>query len=258
MFVILNPFTAFFVRDLKIEKSYRVSIFMKALDTLFLLAIFFFVARYFKSESYFPFVFTGIIFSKLFQFWLGVFSENIRQEQYLGTMEQLFLSHFSPLKVIFSQALSKFVFFLVEFFLYFVVALVVFKLKLKFNVFDILLVSVLSSIMFSGLGLISGALIMYFKKGDPVNWLIAISFDLLSGVYFSTELLPEFMNKLSKIIPTLYALRLWRDAFSQSSIKYDFHLAVFALVSVVFLASGFAVFGFFFEKAKINGELSGY
>jgi ABC-2 type transport system permease protein len=253
-----NPFSAFLLRDLKIEKSYRVSIAMKILDTFFLLCIFFFVSRYFASDKYFPYVFSGIVFSKLFQFWLGVFSENIRQEQYLGTLEQLFLSSYGALKIVFSMAFSKFFVFIFEFGIYFAAALSVFGISLHANIFDLTVVLILSSIAFCGVGLISGSMIMCYKKGDPFNWLISITFDLLSGVYFSTDILPAILRKASVFVPTTYALKLWREALWDGGIKYDINFIIFLIAALLLIAAGVWSFGYFFNRTRMKGDLAGY
>jgi ABC-2 type transport system permease protein len=42
-----------------------------------------------------------------------------------------------------------------------------------------------------GLGIISAAFIMRFKKGNPVTWMVATASELLGGVYFPIDVLPE-------------------------------------------------------------------
>jgi len=60
------------------------------------------------------FVFVGLMFSAFFQFWLNVFAENIRQEQYWGTMERIFLCPRGPLSIITSSVSAKAVILLFE------------------------------------------------------------------------------------------------------------------------------------------------
>jgi len=65
-------------------------------NLLFQITIFYFLSRIIKGYDYFSFVLVGILFSRFFQFWIGVFSENIRMEQYWGTAENLFMSPSRP------------------------------------------------------------------------------------------------------------------------------------------------------------------
>ncbi|MHB9154822.1 MAG: hypothetical protein ACYC5N_03905, partial [Endomicrobiales bacterium] len=161
---------AFLFRDIAVEKNYRFQLLVKASSILFQLAIFYFLSRFVEKPEYFAFVFVGLLFSRFFQFWLNVFNETIRQEQYWGTAEILFLSPKPHLQVTAAAAAGKFLFLLIELMLYLALGLFVFDVPLRFSP-ALLAVLLLQSAAFAGLGLVAGSFIMYFKRGDPVNWL---------------------------------------------------------------------------------------
>ena len=88
---IMNILWAFIFRDTAIERTYRFHLVLKLIGLVTQLIIFFFISRFLGNHGYFKFVFIGLVFSGFFQFWLNVFAENIRQEQYWGTIEHVFL-----------------------------------------------------------------------------------------------------------------------------------------------------------------------
>src|SRR6185369_8698173 len=88
---------------------------------------------------------------------------------------------------------------------------------------------------FMGLGILAAAFILWFKKGNPVTWLIASAGELFGGVYFPTTILPEWMKSVSKWVPMTHALSALRQSLLADApvelIKNDLiFLAVFSLL----------------------------
>jgi ABC-2 type transport system permease protein len=50
------------------------------------------------------------------------------------------------------------------------------------NLFDAMIILILTIICFCSLGIISASFIMIFKRGDPVNWVFGSVSALLGGV----------------------------------------------------------------------------
>ena len=257
----VNLFLAFIRRDISIEKTYRFHLALKICGILLQMVIFYFISVYMGKPEYFPFVFVGIMFSSYFQFWLNVFSENIRQEQYWGTMEKVFLSPIQPLIVIAASASGKFMIVIME------TAAMILVGKLFFGagfagVFSILAVFipilVLNALVFGGIGLISGSFIMYFKRGDPVNWVIGASFDLLSGVFFPVAVFPDLLKGLAEKLPTTMALNMWRTILLDGNVPVLHDWLVLAGWATVLCGFGILSFKISFDKTRIKGELGSY
>jgi ABC-2 type transport system permease protein len=258
MISVMNLIKAFIFRDYEIEKTYRFNFIIKTLSMIFQLALFYYISRLVQAENYFRFVFVGLLFSKVFNFWLNSFTENIRHEQYWGTSELIFLSPNSPLKLILSSSFSKFLALVIEIILF--LALGRFFFGLSFSFFDlrVLPVALINFAAFGGIGLMSAGFIMYLKRGDPVNWFVSSSFDILSGVYFPLAVLPGSLRFLSGFLPTTSALIIWRKIFIEKTFPSLAEIGAQFLWAVALICIGVIVFKRSFDLTKKKGELGTY
>jgi len=254
----MNIILAFLLRDVSIEKTYRFHLALKLSGVAAQIAVFYFISRFLEKPQYFLYVFVGIMFSGFFQFWLNVFPENVRQEQYWGTFEPVFLSKNRPLAVILSSASGKFVLFVMEMTLLIAVGKFLFGSGFNLSLAGFIPLFVLNSLAVGGIGLISGSFIMYFKRGDPVNWVLGASFDLLSGVYFPVAVLPSILKGFSQKLPTTSALDLWRGLLIEGKIPSPHQFAVQAAWALVLLAAGAWAFSAAFDKTRVKGDLGNY
>lgn len=251
---------AFIRRDLAIERSYRFNLALKLSGILLQMAVFYFVSVYVGKPEYFPFVFVGIAFSGFFQFWLNVFVENIRQEQYWGTIENIFLSPGRPLALALASVSGKLAVILVEIAVMLAAGRLFFGAGFapveKLAVFIPLLA--LNALVFGGLGLIAGSFIMYFKRGDPVNWVIGASFDLLSGVYFPVAVFPDLVKNIAEKLPTTAALDMWRGLLLDNTTPGLSQWLVQFAWALVLCGLGVLAFRTAFDRIRVKGELGSY
>jgi ABC-2 type transport system permease protein len=251
---------AFISREFAVEKKYRFGFVVKTAGILFQLAIFFFIGRMVTDYAYFPFVFIGLVFSRFFQFWMNVFSENIRMEQYWGTAETLFLSPSRPVNVALISASGKFLFLLFELALYAAAGAAVFHLHVPppAVVAGMLPFIIIQSVLFAGLGLAAAAFVLYLKRGDPVGFLVTSAFDLLSGVYFPAEFLPRPLRTLSALLPTTVSLDAWRALLLGGAMPSASSASAQVLWALAAAAIGVLCFNFAFKKVRRDGELGSY
>ena len=253
-----NLFKAFIVRDIAVERTYKFNFVIKMFSAAIQLSIFYFLSVYLSKPGYFPFVLVGLMFSRFFQFCVSAFSDAVRQEQYWGTMESLLLYPGTAVKMFFSAAMAKGIFLILELLFYLAAALLVFKLNLFGNIVLFAPYFISNGVMFLGFGLMSAAFILYFKKGDPVNWLLTSALDLLSGVYFSVDILPRSVARISKFLPTTPALNSWREILLTGSFPgaAGFFLQLFA--SMLVFAAGVMVFNYSVREVRRRGDLGTY
>ena len=93
----------------------------------------------------------------------------------------------------------------------------------------------LSVVVFGSMAMIAGSMILYFKRGDPVSWLLSNAAALVGGVFFPVGIMPGWLQKLSGLIPLPHALDAIRTALipgsDLSGVGDDFlALALFALL----------------------------
>jgi ABC-2 type transport system permease protein len=254
----MNMFLAFVSRDFSIERTYRFHLAIKLASVAMQLAIFFFISRFLEKPEYFVFVFIGIMFSSFFQFWLNVFAENIRQEQYWGTMEPVFLCPKPPLRVILVSATGKFILLFAEIAFLILAGKIIFGAGLKFSAAGFLPLFVINAVAFGGIGLLSGSFIMYFKRGDPVNWVMGAVFDLLSGVYFPISVLPDIAKNFSEKLPTTSALNLWRAVIINGELPNISQIIAQGAWAVILFGAGAWAFTIAFNRTRRKSELGNY
>ena len=214
---------AFMRRDLLVLLSYRTAF---ASDLLFILiqaAMFGFVAKLIDPSKlpeyggvragYFEFVMIGVIITTVSGLLLQRVSTAIRQEQMIGTLESLLVSPTSATTV---QAGS------IAFDLFFIpirmaVLLVVawLTLGLAFDASGVMPSLVLLSAFVPfvwGLGLVTAAAIVTFRRGMGLLGVFMSILGLASGAFFPLSLLPDWLQRLAEANPVAIVLEGTREA----------------------------------------------
>lgn len=97
----------------------------------------------------------------------------------------------------------------------------------------------LGSIMFSGIGMVISGLVKDVEAASAIGNAIAFPMMFLSGAYFPLEIMPSYIQTISKALPLTYFADGLRYALLY---KYPegvyFNMAVVAVLSVVFIALG--------------------
>jgi ABC-2 type transport system permease protein len=128
------------------------------------------------------------------------------------------------------------------------------------NILTALVVLVLSIASFSGFGILSAAMVLIVKKGDPIAWLFGGVTTLLSGVYYPISVLPDWLTPLSRILPMTYALDAMRLAMLKGYSLYDIRLDILVLAGFALVLTPLSFFAFrsALKRAKIEGSLLHY
>ncbi|RJR21282.1 MAG: ABC transporter permease [Nitrospiraceae bacterium] len=262
---------AFIKRDFLIDTSYRLFFFFNLSGIVLTVLTFFFISRTFGYKvspyleayggEYFPFVLIGIAFSGYLSSGLSSFANAIRNEQITGTLEAILLTPTRLSIMLVSQALWKFLLATADIFLYLIIGILIFKVNLKLNELSAALIILILTLTSSGsLGIISAAVIMIFKKGDPVTWVFLTASSLLGGVYYPVAVLPDFLQDIAMFLPITHTLNGLRGALLAGSSFSDLvpHIGALALFTAVFLPVGVMTFSYAVRKAKKEGSLVHY
>jgi ABC-2 type transport system permease protein len=251
--------------------SYKLSFLLDVASILFTATTFFFVARLFEATSgamfqnyangYFGFVLVGIAFANYQSVGLNSFAQSLRQEQYVGTLESVLATPVRIPTFLAGSALWDFIYATTEVVIYFAVAMVTFDLSLaQANIGAALLSALLTLSTFMGLGILSAAFILKFKKGNPVTWLIASAGELFGGVYFPTDILPDWMKSVSKWVPMTHSLAALRQSLlSNANVEtIGKHLIYLFCFSLVIWPVGILAFRVALKKSQEDGTLGHY
>jgi ABC-2 type transport system permease protein len=263
--------TAFLKRDLSQALSYRLSFLMQLGGIFLSVASFYFLSRLFGSAlvpqlqqyggDYFSFVLIGIAFSGYLGLSLSNFSQSIREGQTMGTLEIMLLSPTRLSSILFASSLWSYCFTTLTVVIYLVIGSIIFGFDVSHaNFITAIVVLILSIASFSGIGILSAAVVLVIKKGDPVTWLFGGVSNLLAGVYYPITVLPAWLTPLSHVLPMTYALDAMRLAMLKGASLFEVRTDILVLLgfSLVLTPLAFLVFRKALKRAKIEGSLIQY
>lgn len=259
---------AFLKRDLLAEVSYRLAFMMRVVGMITSLLAFYFMTKMMDPQAKglngippFNWLLIGLAFQFYFSTALFAFSRKIRNEQMLGTLEAMLVSPTPTSLVIFSSAAFDFTYGLFRVLLLLAVATVFFGVTMYTNSLGAVLIGVaLTMLSSTGVGILSASFILYFKRGDPVNFLISGATTFLGNVFFPAEQLPETVRWASDYMPITWSLRVVRGALLEGKTFTELRgdLASLALVTAIVLPAGLIASRYAIRRAKREGTLIQY
>jgi ABC-2 type transport system permease protein len=250
-------FYIFVKRGLLVFISYKLQLILSIVSVFFSLISFYFMIHFLGLNKFNPnlsnvggnylsFLVIGTVYVGLMSVGQSSFAETISEEQGLGIL--VFSSIWNYLITIVNIIISILIY------NYF------FNVKLNANIFTSLTILIVSSVAMMGIGMLSAGFIMRYKRGDPITWILSLLTGLLSGIYYPIDILPKYLQVLSKFLPPTYAISALRQATltnaSIASVAQELLvLLVFAFVTVT---SGLLFFRSSFNFARKEGSLSWY
>jgi ABC-2 type transport system permease protein len=260
---------AFIKKDFIAAASYKLSFLMQLLNIFLSVAVFFFVSKLFGTAiiphlapyggDYFSFVLIGVAFSDYLGIALEGMAGTIRGGQVMGTLEALLVTPTGIPTIIISSSLYNFIWTSIRVVAYLAVGVWGFKMNLQSaNYGGAVLILVLTIVAFSSMGIISASFIMVLKRGDPISWVFTNLSWLLGGLYYPISVLPEWLQKLSYLLPITYALEGMRLALLKGYTLSQLSDKILALLIFSGIMLPFSVLGFKYavKKAKRDGSLT--
>jgi ABC-2 type transport system permease protein len=257
---------AFIRRDFQTQVSYRLAFFMHIAGMLISVSIFYFISqilgtavnpylqRY--STDYFHFALLGIAFYPF----IGL-AEAIHEYQHTGTLEVLFLSPTPILPALVMSTLWSYCWAFAESLFYLLVAGLFFQAHLDWtNIFSAVLVVLLTIFAHAGLGFINASFVLVTKRTSPLARLLGLVTNLLAGVYYPIEVLPNWLRTCGRLLPATYSLDALRRTMLQCASLVDVGPDLLALAgfTAALLPIGLVAFHYAVRWAKTDGSLSQY
>lgn len=266
----LKKAMAFLKKDLLNELSYKFAFAMQIFGIFLSVTMFYFLSLLFGNTSlpsldqyggnYFAFVLIGIAFSSYMGTSLNSMSSKIREGQIMGTLEALLSTQTGLTTIIVSSSLYSFFITSFQVVVYLVIGVFIYQLDLsQANYLGGIIILLVSILAFSGFGIISASFIMIFKRGNPVAIFSGLSW-LLGGVYYPVEILPQWLEPCSFLLPITYSLQGMRLALLKGASLFELlpnilSLLVFALIM---LPVSLFAFRYSVRRAKRDGSLTQY
>ena len=219
----LRKVPAFLRRDFLIAWSYRVAFFSDWLNMIFQLALFYFVGLLVDPlklptfngtrASYVEFVSVGIAISSLLQLGLGRAVTALRDEQLMGTLEPLLMTPTAPLTLQLGSLMYDLLYVPVRTALFLVLAAAVLHARFSAAGLGPMLLILLAVIpLVWGLGLLSAATVIAFRRGSSLVGVGGVLLGAASSAYFPVAVLPGWLRLLARLNPVTVALDATRDA----------------------------------------------
>jgi ABC-2 type transport system permease protein len=260
----------FIRRGYLLQMSYKFDFFLRLFFMLFNILTYYFIAKmigdagsqYLQSYGgdYFSFVLIGMAFSGYLMISLRSFSESVRDEQMMGTLEAMLVTPTSTSSIIALSSLWSFIFASFRVLLYLLVGILLGVNMTNANISGALVILVLTIICFSGIGILSASFIMVFKRGDPINMLLMGTSELFGGVLFPIEVFPAWLQSISHLLPMTYAVNGMRHALLQGYSLQQLapEILTLALFALILLPVSLVVFDRAVMRVKAYGGLVQY
>ncbi|MGV8175487.1 MAG: ABC transporter permease [Methanothrix sp.] len=268
--MILEKAFWFIKRGYLLQMSYKFDFFLRMFFMLFNILTYYFIAmmmgdaaaQYLEpyGGNYFSFVLIGMAFSGYLMISLRSFSENVRDEQMMGTLEAMLVTPTSTSSIIALSSLWNFIFVSFRVFFYLLIGIVLGVDMTRANIWGALIILILTIACFSSIGILSASFIMVFKRGDPINMLLMGTSELFGGVLFPIELFPSWMQSISHLLPITYAVSGMRHALLQGYSIADLSPDILTLIlfTLILLPLSLFVFERAVLKVKAEGGLVQY
>jgi ABC-2 type transport system permease protein len=193
----------------------------------------------------------GIIFE--------ILTETVAWERWEGTIEYTFMAPLSRIVHLGGMGVFAVAYGVLRAGLLFGVIASFFDLEMpQANYVSALVVLAVASISFIGIGMMTAVLpLISPEKGTQLGFIAQGMLLVVSGVYYSVEILPGFMQALAVASPATYALEGIREAILEGASVGDLlaELWILAVIGAISVPLGLAIFKLGETHAKRHGKL---
>ena len=258
-------------KDLKNALSYKLNFVFSFFGIFAASFVFFYFSKLFEGaeiellqkygNNYFLFVIFGIAITDISFLISRSISNEIRNSQLNGNLEEIILSGSSSTIIMIGSTIYPFLFGLLKFLIYILIAKFLYQINdLSFiEIISLIFLFIQIYISFSGIALIAGAFTIYFKKGDPINSLMFAANSVFAGVLFPTEVLPRWGELISFLIPTKYSIEITRGILIENNVLNIYcPMLILSTISVFFITIGAILIKLAIIKSKLKGNITDY
>jgi ABC-2 type transport system permease protein len=258
---------AFARRDFSITRSYRLPFVLDIFYGVLQFATYFFISKTFSdvgasdlggAPDYFSFAAIGIVLSLVVAAASDGIATRVREEQLSGSLEALMAQPLGSAQLCLGLTAFPFAYALARAAVYLLIAGVAMDLDLgTISWAGVLVVLVTSAAALSALGILAGAVVLVWKRGATVAAMLIYAMTLLGGSVFPVSELPNWLDRISTLVPLRYAYHGLRNAvfLGNGWIEDALALAAFAIVG---LPLALLVFRRALHVARRSGSLGQY
>jgi ABC-2 type transport system permease protein len=267
----LRKLPAFVRRDFLVAWSYRMSFVSDLVGLVGQVIVFYFIGQLVDSSrlptfggtsvTYLEFAAVGIALGVFIQFGLDRVSAAMRGEQLMGTLESVLMTPTAPSTIQLGSVAFDLIYIPLRTAAFLGAVTLAFGLHFQAGGIAPALLLLLAFIPFVwGLGVLTAALLLTFRRGGSLVGLGAVVVGLLSGVYFPLSLLPGWLHGIANANPVAQAINGMRESLLGGATLAEL-ASNFALVvpfSAASLLIGLGVFRLAVRREQKRGTLGLY
>ena len=258
---------AFLRRDVAVLRSYRFPFVLDTFYGILQLAVFFYISRTFVdvgtadlngAPDYFAFAAVGVVISLVTEAATQGVADRIRDGQVSGTLETLMTQPLTMTQLSLGLMAWPFAFSIVRSAAYLAIAVVAMGLESgNADWLGLGLVLVATGTALGMLGIIAGAAVLVFKRGQVIGGVLLFGMTLITGATFPVSALPDWLADIGSVLPLKFAIDGARDALFNGS-QWGPDVAVLVVYTAAGLPFAIWLFGRALEAARRNGSVGHY
>ena len=228
--------------------EFQYTIISPLVSTIIFIIVLSTISNYYSLDikgNYLNFVVPGIIIMTVMQVTYQNISESLIFMKQIGSFNDYLMSPISRIEILFSLLIAS-IFIGIFTGLVNVVVLTFFVEFYSFNFFIIIYYLFLTSLIFSSIGAIIGFLFFTWDMQSSISNFIIVPISLLSGTFFSIQVINPKWIFLFKFNPFYYLVKKFRESFYEGySININeelflfFFSFIFLIISIVIYRKGY-------------------
>jgi ABC-2 type transport system permease protein len=262
---------AFLRRDLISLFSYRIAYVTDWINIVVQVFLFYFVSMLVPPDrlpsyggqpvTYLEYVAVALTLTSFVQAGLGRLIAAIRNEQLMGTLESLMVAPMSPEILQLGSMVYDLIYVPLRTAIFLILVSILFGVE--FNVAGLVPTGVIFVFFMPfmwGLGILSAAAVLTFRRGAGVVGIVGTVLTFTSGAYFPVEYLPEWLQGVAEWNPITVAVEASRQALLGTITWAAVGEAVALIIpfSIASLAAGIVAFRLAMRRERRRGTMSLY
>jgi ABC-2 type transport system permease protein len=268
---------AVFWANFKIFLSYKTWVITETLSTVASIAMYSFMGlqvdtnRFvlvgYGDTSWLAFALIGVATANYLWMCISRISHSLQHEVAEGTLEPIVSSMIKLRSYIIGQSIRGFL--VSSYFMVGALLIGIFVLKVPLvvtveTVFSFFVVLIMMIVSYAGIGIMAAGIILVYKKGDPMTFLLSSITEFLGGVLFPLNYLQGYpiLYGLAWVMPYTYALDAARRVFLTgatltSPIVFN-DLVILVIFTIIFIPVGLRTFTWGMDRIRKEGTVATY
>ncbi|MDO8562329.1 MAG: ABC transporter permease [Candidatus Limnocylindria bacterium] len=192
-----------------------------------------------RDLRYVDFLVPGILAMTIMQLGISGVAFGLVAAKQRGVLRRIMATPFPPRRFLAAQVLQRLILAVVQTLLLLGVALLAFKVQVVGSLAELLVVTILGSVVFLCLGFALAGWATTENQVAPLTQIVTLPQLFLSGVFFATDAVPAAVRPLTSLLPLTFLADALREISTSGATLWDVRGAVLGLL--VWSAIGFAL-----------------